>query len=98
MVCRQSFECEDCDTKSNVEGDLNIHEETTHGDYSNDCLDSTHEDYYEFYGFLMNIAMRKLTPHPLYPDSLLDLSLLYRSELYPLPSLPRVSTRSVTTI
>ena len=32
MVCRQSFECEDCDTKSNVEGDLNIHEETMHGD------------------------------------------------------------------
>jgi len=31
MFCRQSFECEDCDTKSNVEGDLNIHEEATHG-------------------------------------------------------------------
>ena len=39
MVCRQSFECEDCDTKSNVEGDLYIHEETTHGVIdSNDCL------------------------------------------------------------
>ena len=37
MGCRQSFECKNCDTKSNVEGDLNIHEETTHGDiYSSD--------------------------------------------------------------
>ena len=32
MVCPQSFEYEDCDTKSNVEGDLDIHEETTHGE------------------------------------------------------------------
>ena len=46
MVCGQSFECEDCDTKSNVEDDLNIHEETTHGEIdSNDCLGWTQEDY-----------------------------------------------------
>ena len=32
MVCLPSFECEDCDTKPNVEGDLNIHEETIYGD------------------------------------------------------------------
>ena len=52
MVCGQSFECEDCDTKSNVEDDLNIHEETTHGEIdSNDCLSWTQDDYYDFYGF-----------------------------------------------
>ena len=31
MVCRQSFECEDYDIKSNFEGDLNFHKETMHG-------------------------------------------------------------------
>ena len=52
MVCLQSFECEDCDTKSNVEDDLNIHEETIHGVIdSNDCLGCSQEDYYDFYGF-----------------------------------------------
>ena len=52
MVCCQSFECEDCDTKSNVEGDLNIHEETMHGQIdSNVCLSWTQEDYYDFYSF-----------------------------------------------
>ena len=43
MICRQTFECEDCDTKSNIEDVLRIHEETMHGEIdSNDCL--TQED------------------------------------------------------
>ena len=52
MGCHQSFKCKGCDTKSNVEGDLNIHEETTHGDWFNDSLSWTQKDYYyDFYGF-----------------------------------------------
>ena len=62
MVCHQSFESEDCDTKSNVEGDLNIHEETTHGEIdSNDCLSWT-QRIITISMVLMKIATRKLTP------------------------------------
>ena len=69
MVCCQSFECEDCDNKSNVEDDLNIHEETMHGVIdSNDCLGWTHEDYYDFYGF-NEYCHEKLTP-PSFTQSL----------------------------
>ena len=54
-------ETETCNFTSNVEGDLNVHEETTHEEiHSNDHLRWTQNDYYYFYGF-MQIVTRILT-------------------------------------
>ena len=43
-----SFECEDSDTKSNVEGYLNIHEETMHGEIDSGDLHLVELHLFEF--------------------------------------------------
>ena len=58
-------ETETCNFTSNVEGDLNVHEETTHEEiHSNDHLRWRQNDYYYFYGF-MQIVTRIATKHTL---------------------------------
>ena len=51
VASRQCLECEDCDDKSTVKGDLKVHEEVPHEEVigSNYWLHCSQEQYYDFY-------------------------------------------------
>ena len=52
VICRQSFECEDCDNKFPLKNDLEAHEEISHEEVPIiNWLNCSQEQYYEYYNF-----------------------------------------------